>query len=96
MNSFFYSGVFYYVLGNIRPIFRSSIRNIQLIAIAKTNDIKDYCVDNLLLPFIQEVNRLAEVPNTLTFLKNGPKSAYFHILLCLLPDDFLSVDITVS
>jgi hypothetical protein len=56
-----FAGVFYYVLGNIRTIFRSSIQNIQLICIAKTNDIKDYGIDNLLLPFIQEVNHLAQV-----------------------------------
>lgn len=58
---YFLAGVFYYVLGNIRPIFRSSVRNIQLICIAKTNSIKDYGIDNLLSPFIQEVNHLSKV-----------------------------------
>lgn len=66
-------------------MFRSSLRNIQLIAIAKTNDIKEYGVDNLLLPFTQEVNHLAEVLHV--FLRNKLKYAYFNILLCLLADD---------
>ena len=34
-------GVFYYVLGNIHPIFRSSLQCIQLIAVAKSSDIKN-------------------------------------------------------
>ncbi|XP_028417339.1 uncharacterized protein LOC114541732 isoform X2 [Dendronephthya gigantea] len=54
-------GVFYFVLGNIRPMFRSSIRSIQLIAIAKTKDIKSFGIDNLLMPFIEDVNCLAKV-----------------------------------
>jgi len=33
-------GVFYYVLGNICPIFRSSLQCIQLIAEAKSSDIR--------------------------------------------------------
>ncbi|XP_028395767.1 uncharacterized protein LOC114519789 [Dendronephthya gigantea] len=54
-------GVFYFVLGNIRPIFRSTVRCIQLIGVARTNDIKKFAIDGLLEPFIKDVNTLAKV-----------------------------------
>ena len=57
----FATGVFYYVIGNIRPIFRSTLRNIHLICVAKSKDIKEYGVDKLIMPFVEEVNKLSQV-----------------------------------
>ncbi|CAB4016896.1 Hypothetical predicted protein [Paramuricea clavata] len=42
-------------------LFGSTVRSIQLIGIAKTNDIKKYGIDSLLEPFIKDVNTLAKV-----------------------------------
>ena len=39
-------------LGNIRPIYRSSLRAIQLISVARTADIRRYDFNALLQPFI--------------------------------------------
>ncbi|XP_028418664.1 uncharacterized protein LOC114544149 [Dendronephthya gigantea] len=74
-------GVFYFVLGNIRPMFRSSIRSIQLIAIAKTKDIKSFGIDNLLMPFIEDVNCLAKA-NGHCFTINGVARVFEVICYC--------------
>lgn len=54
-------GVFYYTLGNIRPVFRSCLQAIQLIAVAKTSDIRLCGFDGLIQPFIDQVNVLGKV-----------------------------------
>ena len=54
-------GVFYYVLGNVRPLYRSSIRAIQLLAVAKTSDLRLNGCDAILQPFINQVNELGTV-----------------------------------
>ena len=45
-----HAGCFYYTLGNICPIFRSNLRAIQLLAVAKTSDIHTYGCEALLQP----------------------------------------------
>ena len=42
-------------------MYRSTIRNIQLIGIAKTQDLKRHGIDKMLLPFTKELNELAKV-----------------------------------
>lgn len=54
-------GMFYYNLGNIRPIFRSSLRAIQLACLAKSSDIKEYGCDSLLKPFLEQIEQLGKV-----------------------------------
>ena len=54
-------GAFYYTLGTVRPMYRSTIRNIHLLGIAKTDDIKAYGIDALFYPIIEEINSLATV-----------------------------------
>ena len=54
-------GLFYYTLANLNPWYRSSIRSIQLIAVAKTCDIRQFGIEKLLMPFISGVNELAKV-----------------------------------
>ena len=69
----YFAGVFYYVLGNIRPIFHSTTRNIQLLGIAKTADLKKYGCDKFLELFTQEINLLSKVCNV--FLRFFPNIA---------------------
>lgn len=57
------SGVFYYVLGNIRPELRSTQRAIQLIACVRSELIVKYGFQPVLAPFIEDVKTLAEVSN---------------------------------
>ncbi len=54
-------GVFYYILGNVRPMFRSRMQAIHLFALAKASDIRCFGYDSLIKPFIQQVNELGKV-----------------------------------
>lgn len=60
-HSFIIAGLFYYVLGNLHPKLRSSLKTIQLIACVTNKNIKKYGFEKILEPFIDEVNRLIEV-----------------------------------
>ena len=54
-------GLFYYTLGNLKFSYRSSIRSIELIAVAKTSDIREFGIEKLIMAFISGVNELAKV-----------------------------------
>ena len=54
-------GMFYYMLGNLRPELRSTHRSIQLIACVTSPNLVKYGFDAVLDPFIQDVNKLANV-----------------------------------
>ena len=56
-----FTAVFYYVLGNITPVLRSSLKCIQLILCITTPLLQKYGYDEVLRPFIRDVNRLSEV-----------------------------------
>ena len=56
-----FSALFYYTLGNIRPKFRATLKVIQLIAVVTTPNLKEYGYEPIMKPFIDEVNSLAKV-----------------------------------
>ncbi len=49
--------MFYYLLGNIHPKFRAELRNIQLAAIVKCQDIKKYSMDEVLKPIVKDIQK---------------------------------------
>ena len=51
-------GFFYYQLANLPPEYRSKLKSIQLFAICKKNYIKDYGLNTVLHPFVQELKIL--------------------------------------
>lgn len=57
-------GCFNYTLGNIRPIYHSYFQAIQLLTIAKMQDIRVYGCDSLLQQFISQMNQLTSVSFT--------------------------------
>lgn len=59
-------GVVYYTLGNIDPKFRSQCDAIQLLLIATTPVIKQYGIDALLEPFMNDLEYLERVSLQLT------------------------------
>ena len=62
--TFYYTigiGIFYYTLGNIRPVFRSMLPSMQLLAIANAKDIHTFGCEALLQPFVDQMKLLAEV-----------------------------------
>ena len=53
--------MFYYTLGNLHPMYRSSLRSIQLIATVTYPNLVEYGYEPILAPFINDVNRLSKV-----------------------------------
>ena len=51
-------GCLFFTLGNIRPQYRSSLKAIFLVGIAKTQDIKTYGIDAFLKPFVEDLKSL--------------------------------------
>ena len=53
--------MFYYLLANIRPVFRSTLPSIELLAIARAEDIHSYGCKELLEPFVTVMKELGQV-----------------------------------
>lgn len=49
-------GCIFFTLGNIRPSFRSSLRSIFLVAVARSSTIKVHGIDVLLKPFVDDLS----------------------------------------
>ena len=59
----FFSALFYYMLGNISPKYRSTLRCIQLLAIVKSSILQQYGPDKILEPFMDDIKSLEHVRN---------------------------------
>ena len=55
------SAVFYYLLANLSPQYRSSLQNIQLVTLARTQDVARYGVDKILEPYTEDIKQLEKV-----------------------------------
>ena len=55
-----FTGVFYWMLLNIHPAYRSTLHAIQLLAVAKSADMKRYGFDAILKPAIRDLRKLAK------------------------------------
>ena len=75
-------GLFYYLLGNIDPKLRSSLKCIQLIACVTTENLEKYGFDMILKPFIQEANTLSKV---CIFTCAGDKHINYCFTACYMP-----------
>lgn len=53
--------MFYFVLGNISPKFRSKLSTIQLVAIIETTILKQYGMDAVLQPIVQDIKKLVSI-----------------------------------
>ena len=56
-----YLGLFYYVLGNIHPRLRAGLQTIQLVAVVKSDHIAQYGIDEVLQPFMADIQKLEKV-----------------------------------
>ena len=54
-------GAFYYLLGNLRPELRSSLKLIQLVTLVRQSYIKDYGMDKILETFMDGIKELESV-----------------------------------
>lgn len=53
-----FTGLFYFLLGNGHPKYRSKLKAVQLVAICKHHYIKQYSLDAILHPFLQDLKKL--------------------------------------
>ena len=51
--------MFYWMLLNIHPAYRSTLHSIQLLAVANSKDIRKYGIDSILAPAIADLKTLA-------------------------------------
>lgn len=54
-------GVFYYTLGNIDPLYRSQLKCIQIVSIARRPIVKKYGTDVILQAFMNDLSLLEQV-----------------------------------
>ena len=54
-------GLFYFVLGNLSPRYRSRLSSIQLVIVVENKFIKKYGMNAVLESFIKDVTRLVRV-----------------------------------
>ena len=77
-------GCLFFSLGNVRPQYRSSLKSIYLVAVAKSQDITRYGIDVFLRPFVEDLKRLYIDGVTVNI---GPLTKTYHgALLAFLAD----------
>lgn len=54
-------GCFYFTIANIQPKYRSSLKSIFLLAIAKSSLLKEFTADAILTKFTMQMNELSQV-----------------------------------
>ena len=64
-------GAFYFLLGNIQPALRSSLKVIQLVTMVKQSLINYYGIDKILEPFMESIQQLESVSNSCSFRLGG-------------------------
>lgn len=57
---YYFLGMFYWMLLNIHPAHRSTLHSIQLLAVAKSADIKMHGMDSVLAPAVDDLKILAK------------------------------------
>ena len=56
-----FTAMFYYLLGNINPKYRSRLKLIQLVCVANAEVIKCHGIDAVLKPLISDIQKLEKV-----------------------------------
>lgn len=54
-------GAFYFILGNIRPCYRSCTTMIHLIALSKVAVLKKFGINKIFKPFMEDIKQLEAV-----------------------------------
>ena len=53
----FYYRAFYFTLGNLLPMYRSSLNHIYLVSVVKTKLIKTYTMNQILKPIVEDLRK---------------------------------------
>ena len=77
-------GCLFFTLGNIRPMYRSSLKAIFLLAVARSQDIDRYGIDAFLRPFVNELKSL--YVDGISVRVGSTESRYHGALVAFLAD----------
>ena len=77
-------GCLFFTLGNIRPSYRSSLKAIYLVSVARVQDIKNYGIDVFLRPFVDELKSL--YADGLSIIVGASEQHYYGGLVAFLAD----------
>ena len=77
--------MFYWMLLNIHPAHRSTLRSIQLLAVVKSKTVKKYGIDAALTPAVKDLKTLATTVSN-TYFHVGVISDYIIHVYVQLPD----------
>ena len=61
--------MFYWILLNIHPAHRSTLKSIQLLAVVRSNAVKKYGIDAVLKPAIKDLKTLGTTVSVLHICK---------------------------
>ena len=75
---YLYAGMFYYTITNIDPILRSRLHAIMLLAVANSEVINTYGIDEILKPFVEEVMELESV-SLICIIANNTYYTLYHM-----------------
>lgn len=84
-------GIVLYTLGNIHPKYRSRLKILNLVMIATVPVIEKYSLDEVLKPFIKDLNLLCT--EGVTVSSNGLSRTYKGALLTFLADNLAANDL---
>ena len=84
-------GCFFFTLGNIQPLLRSSLKSIFLLAIAKSTTIKSNGIDSILQPFIEDLKTLSSSGVKVVF--SGKEEIWKGTLVAFLADNLAAHEI---
>lgn len=77
-------GVVFFMLANVHPRFRSRLRSVNLVAVAKAEHVEKHGINDVLDPFVQDLSCLAE--NGVSVCVNGVSTNFKGTLLAFLAD----------
>ncbi len=80
--------LFYYTLGNISPMYRSTMKCIQLLAVMKSSVLQNYGADVILEPVMKAVKQLEQASHVhvqcrLRFMVNNVVLVYTYRVMAL-------------
>ena len=84
-------GCVFFTLGNIRPMYRSGLKDIFLLVVAKSSTIKTNGIDSILKPFLDDLKILYDTGVTIHY--NGKDENWKGTLLAFLADNLASHEI---
>ena len=73
-------GAFYYLLGNLHPMFQSNLQSMHLLALVKSSLVSKYGLNQILEPIVTDVKKLESVSND-TVVPNFICSVYICELI---------------